>query len=320
MTVAGEARAPKLRIESRARDRLAPSPGLILLVSVLAMSWAGPLVRFTTAPAVVVAAWRLVLSVAIIGLIVGVRGGALRGARELGVRGWALAALSGLLLAGHFWTWIASLELTTVSSSVVLVSTQPLFVGVFSAVFLGERPGRRQWFGIIIAVAGAVVIGFGDFGLDRAALVGDLLAVCGAVLAAGYYVIGRRLRQRLDLWTYTGVVYGIAAALLVVASLAQPGVSLAGYAATDWLVFLALALGPMLLGHTGVNYALRYVRAYVANLSLLGEPVGATLIAWLIPSIGEVPAAQTIAGGALILGGIVLGTWRTAPADGAGRA
>ena len=310
MTVAGEPRAPKLRNESRARTRPTPSPGLILFVAVLAMSWAGPLVRFATAPAVVIAAWRLVLSVAIIGSILALRGDALRAARELAPRDWALAGLSGLLLAGHFWTWIASLELTTVASSVVLVSTQPVFVGAFSAAFLGERPARRQWLGIIIAVAGAVVIGFGDFGTGRAALLGDLLAVSGAVLAAGYYVIGRRLRQRLDLWTYTGIVYGIAAALLVAACLVQADVSLTGHGARDWLVFTALALGPMLLGHTGVNYALRYVRAYVANLSLLGEPIGATLIAWLLPSIGEVPSAQTVVGGALILGGIALGTWR----------
>jgi drug/metabolite transporter (DMT)-like permease len=94
-------------------------------------------------------------------------------------------------------------------------------------------------------------------------------------------------------------------------------VALTGHDGTDWLVFIALAAGPMMLGHTGVNYALRYVRAYVANLAVLGEPIGATLIAWLLPAIAEVPGPQTLVGGALILGGIGLTVLRPGPQVGA---
>jgi hypothetical protein len=204
-----------------------------------------------------------------------------------------------------------------VSSSVVLVSTQPVFVALLSGALLGERATRRQWVGIGIAVTGAMVIAWGDFALGPRAILGDALAIAGAVFVAIYFVIGRRLRPAMDLWWYIFIIYGIAALVLVLAIAIMPGVPLTGFPAQDWLVFAALAAGPMMLGHTAVNYALRYVRAYVANISLLGEPIGATLIAWLLPAIGEVPGPQTLVGGVLILGGIAVTVARgQAPAPG----
>lgn len=291
---------------SRGNAPLVP-PALALGVAVLAMSWAGPLVRFATAPALVISAWRLIFSVAFVAAVLAARRGVLRGVR-LSRREWVFAVAAGVLLAAHFWSWIASIRLTTVASSVVLVSTQPIFVAILSIAWLGERPSRLEWAGIAVAVAGAAVIGWGDLGLGGLALVGDALATGAAVLVAGYYVIGRRLREKLDLWAYVAVVYGVAAVVLTLGVLLLPEVPLTGYPPRDWLVFVALAAGPMMLGHTGVNYALRYHRAYVANLALLGEPVGATLIAWVLPAIREVPPLQTFVGGALILAGIALGT------------
>lgn len=296
------------------RARPVPPPGFVLGTAVLAMSWAGPLVRFSDASALAIAAWRLLFSVAFIAVVVAVRfrGRALPRptARDVG-----LAVAAGTLLAAHFWSWIASLELTTVASSVVLVSTQPIFVGVLSVALLDERPDRREWTAIIIAVLGAAVIGWGDFGRGRAPLVGDALALAGAVFVSGYYVIGRSLRQRFDLWLYIAMVYGVAAVVLALAVVAAPGAALTGHAPREWLVFLALAAGPMMLGHTGINYALRYIRAYVVNLVVLAEPIGATLIAWLLPAIAEAPPASTVAGGALILGGVALGVRRRTPRD-----
>lgn len=283
-----------------------PSPGPVLLVAVLALSWAGPLVRFSTAPALAISAWRLLLSVALLGVIVATRSG-FGEIRTLVRRDRWLALLGGVCLAGHFWAWIASLSLTSVASSVVLVNTQPVFVVALSAMFLGERADRRQGVGIAIAMVGALVIGWGDFALGTTALIGDALALTGAAFVAVYYVIGRRLRQHLDIWNYAFVVYSIAAAVLVAVIAAHPGVALFGYGRTDWLVFAALALGPMLIGHTGVNYALRYIPAFIANLAVLGEPVGATLIAWALPSIRETPTVQTIVGGVVLLSGIALG-------------
>lgn len=283
------------------------SPWAALAVAAVAVSWAGPLVRLAEAPALPMAAWRMVFSMALIAAVLAVRGSVLGGVRlkrgEVG-----LAFLAGVLLAGHFWSWIASVRYTTVASSVVLVSLQPFIIAVLSAALLRERPDRWQWAGIAVAVSGAVVVGWGDFALGPRALLGDALAFLAAWLVSGYYLVGRVLRRKLDLWAYVAVVYGVAATLLMVTALLSPGVPLTGFPMGDWLVFLALAAGPMMLGHTGVNYSIRYVPAYVANLFILGEPVGATLIAWLLPAIREVPPVQTIWGGVLILVGIVLGS------------
>lgn len=294
---------------SEPRAAIIAPPGLILLVVVLAMSWGGPLVRYATAPALAVAAWRVTLSVVFILAVVWLRDRG-RALRALSGRDWVLAALSGAFLAGHFWSWIESLSYTTVASSVVLVNTQPIFVALLSIAFLGERPTRLQWTGIGVAVVGAGVIGWGDLAGGADPLVGDLLAVAGAVFVSLYYVIGRRLRQQMELWDYIAVVYGVAAVILLVAAAALPGVDVTGYPATDWLVFLGLAAGPMMIGHTGVNYALRYIPAYVANLALLGEPIGATLLAWWLPGIRERPSAQLLLGGALVLLGIGMGLRR----------
>jgi drug/metabolite transporter (DMT)-like permease len=141
-----------------------------------------------------------------------------------------------VFLAAHFWSWIASLSYTTVASSVVLVSTQPVFVALLSVAFLKETPLPRQWAGIAVAVVGAGVIGWGDFAGGPEPLLGDLLAVAGAVFVSIYYVIGRRLRQRLDLWSYIAVVYGVAALVLLLGAALHPGVAVTGYprSPTGW--------------------------------------------------------------------------------------
>lgn len=253
--------------------------------------------------------WRLVIAVAVLAGFLTVKRGGWAPLRALPLRDLALGGGAGVLLALHFWSWIASIQYTSVASSVLLVSTQPLFVAVLSGILLGERPRPLEWVGLGVAAAGAGWIGWSDMAHGSLALAGDLLALLAALLAALYFIVGRALRPRVDLASYVTLVYGAAAGVLLVVVVAQPDVSLArGYSANDWWVFVALALGPMLIGHSGVNYALRYVRAYLANLAVLGEPVGATLIAWLLPAIAEQPSAATLGGGVLILAGVVLAT------------
>jgi drug/metabolite transporter (DMT)-like permease len=274
----------------------------VLFVAVLGMGSSGPLVRFSDSPALAIAAWRLAFAVALIAVLRALSGGIRPNARE-----WRAAIVGGLFLAAHFWAWIASIEYTSVASSVALVCMQPVFVAIMSATILHEHPTRLQWAGIAIAVAGAFVIAWGDWAAGGQALLGDALALLGAVLVSVYYVIGRRLRQRLDLWTYTGVVYGVAAFALMVAALAS-GVDLVHQAGREWVIFGLLALLPTMLGHTGANYALAHYPAYKVNLTILGEPVIASLLAWALPGIRETPPPQTIAGGLLIIAGIALGT------------
>ncbi len=293
-------------MNTRVASRAVFPPGGALLLAVVGVSWGGPLVRFSSAPALAISAWRLDFSVALILTVLLLRTRA-RSVRLPGVRTLALAVASGALLAGHFWAWVASIQLTTVASSTVLYSIHPFFVAALSAAFLAERPTSVQWLGISLAVVGAAVIAWGDVSLGSGALAGDALALLSGALAAGYFTIGRELRRKLDLWTYVGAVYGVAAVLLTAAVMASASTSLVGYPGRDWLVFLALAAGPMMVGHTGINYALRYFPAYIADLAALGEPVGATLIAWTLPAIGETPSVQTLAGGILVVGGIATG-------------
>jgi drug/metabolite transporter (DMT)-like permease len=205
----------------------------------------------------------------------------------------------------HFWSWIASLRYTTVASSVLLVSLKPVFAWGIAAVWLREHPTRTEAGGIVLAVIGASLIGLGDARLALGALGGDALALLGAVTGAGYYVIGRRVRQGVGIWRYATGVYAIAALALALVALGR-GVPLVGFGRRDWTVFAALAAGPMLIGHTGMNYALRQFRATTVNVAALGEPVGASLIAWLLPAIHEVPHVTTLVGGALVLAGIGL--------------
>src|SRR5438067_574644 len=213
------------------------SPLLVLLVAVLATTYAGPIVRFATAPALAIAFWRLALVLPVTGVLAAQEGTAgSAGAQHAAPlrRGTPmLMTLAGLLLALHFWSWIASLRYTAVASSVVLVSLKSVFAWAIAALWLREHPTRTEAWGIGLAVVGASLIGVGDARFSRGALGGDGLALLGAVTGAGYYVIGRRVRQTVGVWRYATGVYALAAAAL--ALLAVPAaVPLAGFAGRDW--------------------------------------------------------------------------------------
>jgi len=283
---------------------------VVLLLSVLGVSLSGPLVRLSSAHPIAIAIWRLIFSLAIIAVPVVARG-SWKQWRTLDARSFAIAVIGGVMLALHFWSWNTSVELTTISASVVLVNVQPLIVGSLSALWLREAPTRQQWAGIGVAMFGALIVVLPDLMAERdlplsgRAALGDALATIGAITAACYYVIGRRLRATLDLWSYVALVYG--ACLVTLLALAVViDVPLGPYPRREYAIFALLALGPMLLGHTGMNWALRYARAYQVNIVLLGEPIGATLLAAVLPGIQEQPTAFTLVGGAFVLGGILL--------------
>lgn len=288
-------------------DRRAP---VVLGLALLGVSLSGPLVRLSHAHPLAIAAWRLAFSLLIVGVMLLVTG-EWRQWRRLSARETAIAAGAGSMLALHFWSWNTSVALTSVAASVVLVNTQPVVVALMSVVWLREAPSRQQWIGIAIAMAGALIVALPDLLVASPtedhprALLGDLLALVGALTAALYFVAGRRLRGTLDLWAYVGLVYGAClAALLLLAAITHA--PLGPQPPRELALFAALALGPMLLGHTGLNWALKRSPAYVVNLTLLGEPVGATIIAAFLPGIREVPGPATLVGGAIVFVGILL--------------
>jgi drug/metabolite transporter (DMT)-like permease len=285
--------------------RARTEPLLVMAVAVVAMSWAAPLIRLSGAPPLAIAAWRLTFAT----LMLAPALAASPFRREwaaLGPPARRMAAVAGVCLAFHFAAWITSLRLTSVAASAVLVSLSPVFAWAFSRAFLGERPAPRQALGIVLAIAGAGIIALGDAGhRGGSALLGDLLALAGAAFGGAYFVIGRRLRPGLGLVAYITPVYGVAAVVLL-AWAAGRHEAFVAYRAADWVIFAALAAGPMIVGHGGLNYALRYLPAYTVNVAALGEPVGATVIAWLLPAIAEPPGLPAVAGGILALGGIAL--------------
>jgi len=281
------------------------SPMAALAGAVVAMSAASILIRWSAAPSSVVAFYRVLFTLAfVVPFALGERRAEFR---LLSRQDLLSAVVAGVALGIHFAAWFERLEWTSVAASVTLVQTQPVFVAVGAYLLLDERIDRRILGGIALTVCGAAVMTLADPGATVAvegdARLGNTLALVGAVSAGGYVLAGRSIRQRVSVFPYVTVVYASCAVTLLAVVGAQ-GAPLLGYPAREWVLFLALAMGPGLLGHTVVNWALEHVRSTVVGITMLGEPVGATLLAVLF--LTEIPAAGTLAGGAVVLGGIYL--------------
>ena len=283
------------------------SPAWVLGFSLLGISFAGPLTRLSHADPLVIAAWRLIFSLAIVAVALLVTS-EWRDWKHLSLRECILASGAGVALALHFWAWNASIHLTTIAASVTLVNLQPAFIVAISAVFLRESPTRKQLVGIGIAIVGAMIIAipaWSEPSLRSSAALGNVLAISAAVTAAIYYSIGRHLRQRYGIWSYVGLAYSACALTLLIAA-AFSDARVLPQPPREFAIFIALAIGPMLLGHTGMNWALKFLPAYVVNLVTLGEPVGATILGAILPGIRQIPSALTIAGGAVVLAGVTI--------------
>ncbi len=269
----------------------------------LTVSAAAVLIRLAQAEvhSIVIAAWRLTLATLILTPVALIR--FRREFSSLTASDWRNALLSGILLAVHFGTWITSLALTTVAASVVLVWTSPIFVGLGSHLLLGERLTRAMIVALVVVIFGSVIIGVGDLAVGTHRLLGDLLALLGAISGAGYLLIGRRLRRRLSLLAYVFPVYGTAAVVLMAVMLLA-GLGPAPQRSQTWLWLVLMAIGPQILGHSSLNWALRYLSATFVSLATLGEPIGSTLLAWWL--LGERPTIWAVVGGILILCGIAI--------------
>jgi drug/metabolite transporter (DMT)-like permease len=281
----------------------APAPGRVLLVlaiAVGAVSLSAIFIRLAEAPGVVVACYRMVIAAMLLAPLTA------RGLKLTPFSGRTLGytVLAGLFLAVHFAAWITSLSYTTVAASVTLVSTNPLWVALFSWLFLARPPSLAMLLGVLLAVAGGAMIGFGDLAGGSAPLLGDALALLGALTVSAYLLLGRAAqRQGLGLAAYAGSAYAVAALILLPLP-ALFGLSYLDYPpATFGWVFLLAAL-PQLVGHTGVNYAMRFLDPTLVASVILLEPVGAALMALVL--FEEVPGALTVAGALVLLVGVAL--------------
>lgn len=276
------------------------SPVYVLIAfGVLCMSAASILIRVSNAPSMIIALYRVVFTALAAGILSGPA--LVDRTRKMERKDLYLVAGSGFFLALHFAFWNSSLNYTSVASSVLFTNLQVIFVLLFSIFFLKEKVNQWVLAGIVLALGGCACVAMGDLGNGK--LSGDLLALASGLFVAVYFIIGRQVRIRVDVWTYTSGVSLVAAVVLLASSLLM-GLPLTVYPGREWIIFVLLALGPGIAGHGSLNWALKYVKAPIVAVSILGESVGASILAWII--FQESLAWYQLLGGMLILTGIYL--------------
>jgi len=285
----------------------------MIVVAIIAVSTAAILIRLSDSHPLTIAFWRLAIAWCV---IVPFALKDITASSALPTRRDALLMVAtGFALAAHFASWIWSFEFTKVSSSVLLVTTHPVLVSIVSVIAFKERLGWKAVVGISMALVGSFAVTAADLGVSGDAALGDLLALAGSAMAGIYILAGSRIRKRVGLPVYASVVYGAAFVALLAAILVLD-VRLVPSDPTEYVIFTGLAVGPMLLGHTLYNWTLRFLSPTVISVSLLGEPVGSTVLA--IAVLGELPWAGFWFGAPVVLAGIFLVARYSGQADGGG--
>lgn len=276
---------------------------ILLLLAVTCVSTGSIFIRLAQAEAssIAVAAYRLIFSTLFLALASGKQ--LVSEIRRLTTRRWMLVVLSGTFLALHFITWVISLEYTSVSISTVLVTTTPIWVSIFSVLFLKIRLSWKFLLGLFFALTGVAVIAFSAKSVANTSLLGLFLALSGAWMAAGYFLANKKLGDDIPINVLVTLVYGVGALILLVIA-AMTTTPLAGFKPITWLWFLLVALIPQALGHSGVNLSLKHIPAHIVTTALLAEPILASIMAYLF--LNEPTTQATIAGGGLVLIGILL--------------
>jgi drug/metabolite transporter (DMT)-like permease len=277
---------------------------IFLPIGIVAISTASIFIKLCEAPVLIIATYRMMLASLML-MPFACYKKTWRGWKRSEM-GWVF--LSGLFLSLHFAFWIASLKYTSVASSVVLVTTHPIFVGIGSWLFLKERIGMNLVLGIALSVLGSGLISYGDMSLSKEALMGDGFALLGAIAASGYLFVGRKMRKEQDLFSYIFPVYSTAGLILILLSLIFQK-SYWGYSPSTYFFLFLLALIPQLIGHTTFNWALKYLPASMVAITILGEPLGSTILAYFI--LGEGLTTWKVLGGISIFAGILVALKKT---------
>lgn len=272
------------------------NPYFALIVGVIAVSASAIFVKFSTAPSGVIAFYRLLFSVLFMLPIF-----LMKYVKELVLiskRDWVFATLAGVFLAFHFILWFESLNYTSVASSTVLVTLQPLFAFIGTYLFFKERFSLKALICALLAIIGSVIISWGDFRISGTALFGDILALLACALVTAYLMFGQSVRKRLSLITYTFVVYSISSIVLFLYVLIA-GESLYPYPKSEWVNFILLALIPTLLGHSLFNWAIKWISTSIISMAILFEPVGATILAYYL--LSEKVLLTQLIGGSIVI-------------------
>jgi len=274
---------------------------LVIIIGVVSVSFAAIFIRLAEAPPLIIASYRLLIASLVLWPITLKYSGS--ELRQLSFQNIRLVIISGLFLALHFSLWISSLSYTSVATSVILVTSSPLFVAIASYAFFKERISWKIILGILVCFIGTAFISYGNWSISIDSFLGGILALLGALAVSGHLLIGRKLRKTMSLLVYGSLTSSSAGLLLLIASLIW-GYPLFGYTGNTYLMMVLLAFVPQLLGHLSLNWSLRFVSATLVTIAVLGEPVGANLLAILI--LDEVPKGFEILGSAIILIGIYI--------------
>ncbi|MEE9150358.1 MAG: DMT family transporter [Thermoplasmata archaeon] len=272
-----------------------------IFIAVIAVSFSAIFIKWSDAHPLVIATYRMgITSLILLPLVVDRN---LDAFKRIKKNDLIIMTGIGMILALHFATWITSLKETSVASSVILVTSHPLFVAIAAHYVFREKLKTIGYIGIIIAFGGIIVLSIGDLGLGSSNFRGDILALIGSIAAGTYILGGRKTRKSVPLVPYVFIVYSICTICLLLACIiiSEP---LYPQPPKEYLLFILMAIIPTIFGHTLYNYALKYVKAQVISVSLLGEPIGASILAFVL--LNEVPPQFTIIGGFLILPGIYL--------------
>jgi drug/metabolite transporter (DMT)-like permease len=277
------------------------NPYFILVIGVISVSTSAILVKVSSADAGVIAFYRLLFTILLMSPIFLLK---YRGElKKVTPKDWGYAAAAGFFLAFHFILWFESLNYTSVASSTVLVTLQPLFAFLGTYIFFKEKFSKVALLSGALAISGSVIISWGDFRISGMALWGDLLALLACALVTAYLLFGQNVRKRLSLITYTFIVYMISTIVLFIYVLLK-GEKLGPYPKEEWIYFLLLAIIPTLLGHTLFNWSLKWLSTSTISMAILFEPIGAALLAYYL--LGEKVIISQVIGGGVILIGIFL--------------
>ncbi len=282
-------------------DRPKVHPYVPIAIGVISVALSAIFVKLATADAGVIAFYRMLFSVILMLPIF-----LLKYKGEVSIftrKDWIYSSVAGVFLAFHFIFWFESLNYTSVASSTVLVTLQPIFAFVGTYFFFKEKISLKAVLSAVIAISGSVIISWGDFKVSGSALYGDLLALIGCALITAYLLFGQDVRKRISLITYTFVVYSISTVTLLIYVLAK-GESLGPHPSADWFWFVMLALIPNLLGHTLFNWSLKWVSTNVISIAILFEPVGASILAYYV--FQETLNLSQITGGIIVITGILI--------------
>jgi drug/metabolite transporter (DMT)-like permease len=274
------------------------NPFIPIVIGVISVSLSAIFVKLADAPSGIIAFYRMLFSILIMSPVFFLK--YRHELKHLNKKEWIYTSVAGIFLAFHFILWFESLNYTSVASSTVLVTLQPIFALIGTYFFFKERATLKAILATVIAIAGSVMIAWGDFKVSGAALYGDILALIACALVTGYFLFGQQVRKQLSLMTYTMVVYTVSTVVLFFYVFAT-GDSFTSYGSNEWLMFLLLAIVPNLLGHNLFNWAIKYVSTNIISISILFEPIGAAILAYFV--FGEsLTLTQGIGGFIVILG------------------